>query len=55
MTLKKQNELLIETLRAVYPVIGRGFITVGTVMKTSQKAIKDTLIAVGAMEEPKPE
>lgn len=55
MTLKKQNELLIETLRAVYPVVGRGFIRIDSVMKTGQRAITDALIAVGAMEAPKPE
>lgn len=54
MTLKKQNELLIQTLVAVYPVTtGRGLITIGTKMMAGQTAIKAALQEVGAMEKPR--
>lgn len=55
MTLKKQNELLIENLAAVYPLIGRGFVQVGTKMMGGKAHIESTLQEIGAMEKPKPE
>ena len=37
MTLKQKNKLLIDTLAAVYPLVGRGFVTVGTVMSSGHQ------------------
>jgi hypothetical protein len=45
MTLKKQNALLIETLKAVRPLIGRGLITVGSFMMSGGTAIDNDLKA----------
>lgn len=53
MTKKKltqQRQLLIDTLIAVYPLIGRGFVTVGTGTASGQTHIKNALAEAGVME-----
>lgn len=50
MTAKKQRQLLIDTLVAVYPLIGRGFVQIGDVMASGKGHIESTLKAVGALE-----